>query len=476
MEAIFGNCEAAAGAKRRAQKSAETSRLVGDVLSNRYFCTVLGPRALKKHAKSISEKLRMKDQERRAAANKRHTRNLFVTADGQNCLLPYALVTVLFFLWGFAHSILDVLNKHFQDSLHVSKTESAFVQVVVYGGYFLMALPAGRIIRRFGYRTGVVTGLLLYGIGALLFIPGGRLGSFPFFLFSLFVIGCGLTCLETSANPYVTVLGNEQGAEQRINLSQAFNGLGWMVGPIVGGLFVFADGSSAASVATPYTIIGVAVLLIAAVFSRIRLPEFPLCDAAYGERNNGEPPLRKRRMFLWGMLALFLYVAAQTGINSFFINYVTESSDMSKSVAAAVLGIGCMGLFLVGRLAGAATMSAVRPERLLLWCSVGAVFAMAVTVACTGWASVAALLLCYLCESIMFPTIFAIALRGIRRYREQASSLLIMCIVGGAIAPVIMGAIADTTGSMAVPFLVPLVCFVFITLYSLLLNAERKVS
>ncbi len=418
--------------------------------------------------------LHMKNEERRTAANEQDTRKLFVTADGQNCLLPYALVTVLFFLWGFAHSILDVLNKHFQDSLHVSKTESAFVQVVVYGGYFLMALPAGRIIRRYGYRTGVVTGLLLYGIGALLFIPGGWMGSFPFFLFSLFVIGCGLTCLETSANPYVTVLGNEQGAEQRINLSQAFNGLGWMVGPIVGGLFAFGSDSSAASVTVPYAIIGVAVLCIAIVFSRIRLPEFPVTASADSEGSSDEPSLMKRRMFLWGMFALFFYVAAQTGINSFFINYVTETSGMDKSVAAAVLGIGCMGLFLVGRLAGAATMSKVRPEQLLLGCSVGAATAMAVTVVCTGMVSVAAMLVCYLCESIMFPTIFAISLRGIRRERERASSFLIMCIVGGAIAPVIMGAIADATGSMATPFLVPLFCFAFITLYSLLLNSQYE--
>ena len=160
---------------------------------------------------------------------------LFEAANGKNYLLPFVLVTTLFFLWGFAHSILDVLNKHFQESMNISKAESALVQAVVYGGYFLMAIPAGRIIRRFGYRSGVLTGLSLYGIGALLFIPGGMLLSFPFFLFSLFVIGCGLTCLETAANPYVTVLGSAEGAERRINLSQSFNGLGWIFGPLVGG-------------------------------------------------------------------------------------------------------------------------------------------------------------------------------------------------------------------------------------------------
>ena len=154
-------------------------------------------------------------------------------ADGRNLLVPFLLITTLFFLWGFAHSILDVLNKHFQDALGINKTKSALVQAVVYSGYFLMALPAGEIIRRFGYRVGVLTGLLLYGCGALLFIPGGEIKSFEFFLFSLFVIGCGLTCLETAANPYVTVLGEKNSAERRINLAQSFNGLGWICGPLV---------------------------------------------------------------------------------------------------------------------------------------------------------------------------------------------------------------------------------------------------
>lgn len=158
--------------------------------------------------------------------------------DGGSYLIPFILVTSLFFLWGFAHSILDVLNKHFQDVLVISKGRSGLVQAVVYGGYFLMALPAGKIMERFGYRVGVVVGLLLYGIGALMFIPGGRLMSFEFFLLSLFVIGCGLTCLETAANPYVTVLGEKESAARRLNLAQSFNGFGWICGPLVGSLLV----------------------------------------------------------------------------------------------------------------------------------------------------------------------------------------------------------------------------------------------
>lgn len=241
---------------------------------------------------------------------------LFQADNGVNYLVPFILVTTLFFLWGFAHSILDVLNKHFQDAFTMNKTRSALVQAVVYGGYFIMALPAGRIIRRFGYRTGVSTGLLLYGIGALMFIPGSYINSFEFFLLSLFIIGCGLTCLETAANPYVTVLGPSDSAERRINISQSFNGLGWILGPLVGGLCVLGDNSN---IALPYAVIGVVVLLVFFVFLRLPLPEIESSE-------QGDDALQQRARrtrlfshphFLFGLTALFCYVAAQTGINSF---------------------------------------------------------------------------------------------------------------------------------------------------------------
>ena len=152
--------------------------------------------------------------------------------EGHNYLVPFLIISSLFFMWGFAHGILEVLNPHFQESFHISKAMSALTQAAVYGAYFLMALPAGWIIRKWGYRRGVITGLVLFGIGALMFIPGSRINSFYFFVLSLFVIGCGLTCLETSANPYTTVLGHPDKAESRINLSQSLNGIGWIVGPL----------------------------------------------------------------------------------------------------------------------------------------------------------------------------------------------------------------------------------------------------
>lgn len=376
------------------------------------------------------------------------------TRDGRNFLVPFILITSLFFLWGVAHSILDVLNKHFQDTMEITRTRSALIQAVVYGGYFVMALPAGRLIRRFGYRTGVLTGLVLYGLGALLFIPGGRIGSFEFFLLALFVIGCGLTCLETASNPYVTVLGEPEGSERRINLAQSFNGLGWICGPLVGGFFLFAGGGD---VTTPYAVLGTLVLLIAVVFSRVRLPEI-------GQEADDTPAegkgtrLWKTATFTMGLLSLFLYVAAQTGINSFFINYATEHVGLTEREASVWLSFGGMGLFMGGRMAGSWLMRFVRGEKVLTACAAGALVCMAVVILMPGSMGWYFLLLCFLCESIMFPTIFSLSLRHVGVHTKQASSYLVMSIVGGAIAPVLMGFIADED-SMAAGFIVPLACF-----------------
>ena len=413
---------------------------------------------------------------------------LVTTRDGRNYLVPFLLVTSLFFLWGFAHSILDVLNKFFQNEMHLTKTQSAFIQVVVYGGYFLMALPAGAVIRRWGYRAGVLTGLFLYGIGALLFIPGAEIMAFPFFLFSLFVIGCGLTFLETSANPYVTVLGDAEASEQRINFSQSFNGLGWILGPLVGGWFLFSQENSP-NIALPYAIIGLVVLLIGGVFCFVRLPEIK--DTVSPEEVSGHQDdprdenrdlstttvessstlseiriLSRKSAFVFGWVALFLYVAAQTGVNSFFINYATEHIAITDSMAATLLSFGGMGLFMLGRLGGSWAMGRIRAERLLAILAIIATLATSAVVLAPGGLGFAALLVVYLCESIMFPTIFALALRGLGAHTKIASSLLIMSIVGGAVAPLLMGIVADGH-SMALGFIVPLVCFVVIAAYAI---------
>lgn len=393
------------------------------------------------------------------------------TKEGISYFWPFVLVTSLFFLWGFAHSILDVLNKHFQEVLVISKAKSALIQAVVYGGYFLMALPAGYIIKRYGYRKGVVLGLLLYAIGAFLFIPGSRLMSFEFFLFSLFIIGCGLTCLETAANPYITVLGDLKYGASRLNLAQSFNGLGWILGPLAGGMALF---STNADVSIPYIIIGSVVLLVAFFFMRIRLPEIkeeePSSDAAV--LNKG---LWQHAHFLWGVVALFCYVAAQTGINSFFINYVTESDlQVNNATAALLLSFGGMGLFMLGRFLGSWLMNLVRAEKLLLYFAVGASVCMVIVIGNWGWLSVGGLFICYLFESIMFPTLFALSIVRLGHHTKRASSFLIMAIVGGAVAPVLMGLIGEN--NMAIGFIVPLICFLVIGIYAMAYKRMTRFS
>lgn len=381
-------------------------------------------------------------------------------------LFSFALVASLFFFWGFAHSILDILNKHFQDALVISKWRSALVQAMVYGGYFIMALPAGAIIRKWGYKVGVITGLMLYGIGALLFIPGESLMSFEFFLACLFVIGCGLTCLETAANPYVAVLGDEATAPSRLNLAQSLNGLGWIVGPLVGGLVVFSgeDGNSG-SVSLPYAVIGVIVLIVAFVFSRIQLPEI-VEQQQTPIYNKAEPSLWHSSVFIFGLVALFFYVAAQTGINSFFINYVTEKvPTVSSRTAALLLSFGGMGLFFVGRLLGSWLMNRIQASKVLLACAIGGILCMAYVILGSGISALVALVLTYLCEATMFPTIFALSLNGLGvNETKRGSSFLIMSIVGGAIAPVLMGVIGET--NMAIGFIIPLICFIVIALFA----------
>ena len=384
------------------------------------------------------------------------------TKEGVSYLYPFILVTSLFFLWGFAHSILDVLNKHFQEVLVISKTKSALIQAVVYGGYFLMALPAGMFIKRYGYRAGIILGLLLYGLGAFLFIPGSFLMSFYFFLFSLFIIGCGLTCLETASNPYVTVLGEPESAASRLNLAQSFNGLGWIFGPLIGGLILFSDDSQASDIIYPYLIIGCSVIVIALCFIRIPLPEVK--EESFSAII--EKKLHRYPHFVWGVVVLFLYVAAQTGINSFFINYVTEAApEISNRTASLLLSFGGMGLFMAGRFAGSYLMRKVKATFLLGINGIGAILMMLIVLTQLKWISITALYLCFLFESIMFPTIFALSLKGLGYHTKKASSILIMSIVGGAIAPIMMGMLGEE--SMAIGFIIPLLCFIAIFIYAI---------
>ena len=380
-------------------------------------------------------------------------------------LVPFILITSLFFLWGFARAILDVLNKHFQNALHISITQSALIQVTTYLGYFLMAIPAGIFINKYGYRRGVVFGLLLFGLGAIFFIPGALIGSFSAFLFCLFVIGCGLVFLETAANPYVTELGARETATSRLNLSQSFNGLGSIFATFCIGQFLFNDTQQGGNVVIPYAILGVLVLAIAVVFSRVDLPEIQHQqtneDKAKG--SNIAKLFANHRMFVFGLFALLSYEVAEISINSYFINFVTGMHWMSDRTASLVLTLA-LAFFMVGRFLGSWIMRHIQATTMLLICAVGSVVCIGLVLCDLGIVSLVALVGNYLFEAIMFPTIFSIALTGLGNLTKSASSLLMMTPIGGC-GFLLMGMIADTT-HVTLPFVVPFIGFLIVLAYA----------
>lgn len=391
---------------------------------------------------------------------------------GNRFLLPFILITALFFLWGFARAILDVLNKHLQNEMEISITQSALIQVTTFLGYFLMAIPAGILINRRGYRQGVVLGLLLFAAGSLLFVPGTWLGSFWAFLLALFVIGCGLVFLETAANPYVTELGPASTATSRLNLSQSFNGLGSLFATFAVGQFFFREGGEAGNVALPYTVLGVIVLLIAFVFSRVDLPEIVHDDPEASSRGlrSLSAPLRKP-LFVFGLLALLSYEVAEISINSYFINFVTGMGWMDDNLASVILTCA-LALFMVGRFLGSWVMKWIRPEQMLLLCALGTVVSVSLVLYDLGRCSLLALLGIYFFEAIMFPTIFSLALRGLGNLTKSAASLLMMTPVGGC-GFLLMGWMADG-GKVQLPFLIPLLGFLVVLAYSVRIMRERR--
>lgn len=386
--------------------------------------------------------------------------------------IPFVLVTSLFFIWGFARSILDVLNKHFQETMEISITQSAMVQFTTYVGYFLMAIPAGLFLTRFGYRKGVVFGLLLFALGAFLFIPSAATYSFTFFLIALFIIGCGLVVLETAANPYITELGDKATGASRLNLAQSFNGLGCLLAPALVAPLIFND-SGEGDVALPYTIMGVVVVVVALVFSRVKLPE--IGGDSEEPVNRVGSTLRRlvsNRHFMAGVAALFFYEIAEISINSLFINYVTYDGWLSPRTAAVVLSFGGLGLFMCARVAGSAIMSKVRAEKVLLVCAVMTVICSFLVTLNLGWLSKAALFSCYAFEAIMFPTIFAISVRGLGDSTKMASSLLMMTPLGGAVGTLLMGMVADAF-TMSASFMVPCLGYCIVLFYAARVNARK---
>lgn len=398
------------------------------------------------------------------------------TLTNRQYFVPFVLITSLFFLWGFARAILDLLNKHFQNTLDISITQSSFIQVTTYLGYFITAIPAGWFINRHGYRLGVVLGLLLFGFGSLLFIPLSALHSFNTFLIALFIIGCGLVFLETSANPYVTELGAKETATSRLNFSQSFNGLGSLFATFIVGQFLFGAPIGEREVVVPYTILGILVLLIAFVFSRVHLLEMK-----HAESNDDEVKgtrimklFRYHPLFVFGLFALLAYEVSEISINSYFINFMTGEGYMDDNTASVVLTIA-LGFFMVGRFVGSWLMQYIRAEILLLICAAGSVTCMIVVLLGLGKVSMVALISNYLFEAIMFPTIFSLALNGLGNLKKSAASLLMMTPIGGC-GFLLMGIIADAS-NLITPFIIPFFGYFVVLLFaSELLRKAHEVA
>jgi FHS family L-fucose permease-like MFS transporter len=440
-------------------------------------------------------------------------------ADGKNLAFTFALVSSLFLLWGFCNGMIDVMDKHFQSELSLSKAQSAWVQFAHYLGYFLMSLPAGWLATRLGYKGGIVMGLLIVALGGFWFLPAtyinglaqhgqvSRTTAFVAFLAGVCIIATGLTFLETIANPYTTVLGDKRYAATRINLAQSCNGVGWILGPVVGSIYFYSKDHAGRSTGSetlyiPYVGVALVVIVLALVFYLTNIPDLKGEDEFHVDDKTPDVShsVWSRPHFVLAVVAQFFYVAAQAGIFSFFINYMTAEvppipagweaaltrlsdgsgflhdwltgwfdvsreglrflSDKGASNLAS-LGLVC---FLVGRFTGAGLLRRFSPHKLLGLYGLLNVVVTFLVFCKLGWVSVACVFLSYFFMSIMFPTIFALGIFGLGSKAKKASAFIVMAIMGGAILPKLMGYVADVY-DMSRAFIVPMACFVFIALY-----------
>ncbi|MBW8897681.1 MAG: L-fucose:H+ symporter permease [Massilia sp.] len=396
------------------------------------------------------------------------------------------MVTTLFFMWGFVHNLDPILIPHLRRSFSLSVLQSSLVDSAVFIAYFVMALPAGMLIRRAGYKFAMICGLMLFAVGSLMFIPAANTQLYVVFLGALFTIACGLTILETAANPYMTLLGSPEKAAQRLNLAQSFNGLATMVAPLIGARLILVHGASdaqlavmpeaervatlaaeAASVKGPYMLLGLVILAMAIVFYFLKLPEVGAAaqgGAAPAKSTLGEafrvPSIRR------GAIAQFFYVGAQVCVSSFFILYATKAAGISSVTAADYLGLGYGLAFMGGRFIGTALMRTVAPARLLWMYALAATALAAVAMFSHGLVSIAAVIGIAFFMSIMFPTIFSLGLNGAGHHADMGSGLIIMSIVGGALLPPLFGFISDRTDNVQFGYAVPLVCYVVVAWFA----------
>jgi MFS transporter, FHS family, L-fucose permease len=400
----------------------------------------------------------------------------------RNYQFAFILVTSLFFFWGFANNLNPILIPHLRKSFTLSILQSSLVDSAVYIGYFVMAIPAGIIMKRFGYKSGIIFGLLLFALGCLLYIPAANTQSYVFFLLAAFIIASGLTLLETAANPYASLLGDAETATQRLNFSQSFNGLAATLAPIIGAEVIltksFSDtelaamteaarktalASEASSVKIPYLILGSVILLVAIIFYFTKLPEIKGQESKLSTFDGIKKALSHKHL-VWGVITQFFYVGAQVCVLSLFVLYAPVAAGITEKEASYYLGWGCGMAFMIGRFAGTFIMKFVAPPKLLSIYAVINILLCLVAIFGHGTITLVAVIGIAFFMSIMFPTIFSLGIKDLGEDTKFGSSLIIMSIVGGAAMPPLFAWIADSTGNIQYGYIVPLICF-FVVLY-----------
>lgn len=395
-------------------------------------------------------------------------------------LVVLIFVTSLFLMWGISMTMGDVLNRHFQKVLNITKSRSAYVQLSLFGAYAVMGIPAGLFMKRYGYKAGVLLGLVLYSAGAFLFIPAANAESFTFFRVALFILACGMATLETVAHPFVASLGDQRTSDQRINFAQAFNGVGGIIGPIIGGYFILNQdqehANSLVSVQHVYMAIGAVIAVIAVAFAFIKVPELtdphiPSPDTyAAGGLETGTKKLFQHKHFVFAAIAQFFNVAAQGGTWAYFVNYGHEIMGFSDEKASYFFSLS-MVMMMVGRFAGTFLMRFVAPYKLLAAFAFGNIIMCIIVAQATGLVSFIALLMINFFFSIMFPTIFSLGLKNMGKLTQQASSFIVMGVVGGGLFPPLMGLIANK--NVATAYYLPIICYLVILTFGL---AYRRLS
>lgn len=390
--------------------------------------------------------------------------------------LPLVFLTSLFFMWGFMTSLNDILIPHLRNAFALSYTQAMLVQFCFFGAYALVSLPAGKLLEKIGFQKGIVAGLLLAGVGCWIFYPAAAALSYAMFLGALFILASGITILQVSANPYVAALGSASTASSRLTMTQAFNSLGTTLGPLLGGVLIlgFASGSpelgpggtpGPESVQMPYLLLGALFVILAVVFALIRLPVLSIETGATDAVRATGVSAWSFRQLRFGTAAIFVYVGAEVAIGSFLINYLGEShiGDLSEAQAAPYVGYYWGGA-MVGRFIGAVVMQRIAAGPVLAFNALLAVVLVTISMFSAGSLAMWSILAVGLCNSIMFPTIFSLAVTGLGPHTSQGSGLLCMAIVGGALLPVVQGIIADTSGIQA-GFMLPVLCYLYICFY-----------